>query len=77
MIKKALILLVVAAPGVSNARDLRLIYKNNRAVDLFAKEKRQEAFEQFIGLTAKDPTDLELAYNMATTLQSLGEEEKA
>lgn len=75
--KSVLILLFLIAPAFAQARDLSVIYKNNRAVDLYTAEKRQEALEQFIGLTAKEPSDVQLAYNVATTLQTLGEEEKA
>lgn len=68
---------VVVFSFSAQARDLRMIYKNNRAVGLFKKEKRQEAFEQFLGLTATDPNDVQLKFNMAASLQALGEEEKA
>ncbi len=77
MSRYVLSLIIVLVAGGAEARDLQLIYKNNRAVELFKNEKRQEAFDQFLGLTAQDPADVLLKFNMSSSLQALGEEEKA
>lgn len=71
------LLCILFALESSYARELGLIYKNNQAVTLFKKEKRLEAFETFMGLTAKDPSDVILKFNVASSLQALGEEEKS
>lgn len=72
------VVLISSLWGASaHARDLTLIYKNNRAVQMFKREKRQESFDQFLGLTAKSSSDAQIQFNMATSLHALGEEEKA
>ncbi|MCB9073362.1 MAG: tetratricopeptide repeat protein [Bdellovibrionaceae bacterium] len=59
------------------SRDLRLIYNNNGGVVNLRADKKTEALDQFIGLTAEHPDDLWLQFNIASTLQVLAQEEKA
>jgi Ca-activated chloride channel homolog len=77
MIKLMIVATAVFISTVCWARDLGLIYENNQAVKTFKKEKKVEAFEQFLGLTAKSPDDVHLKFNIASSLQSLAQEEKA
>jgi len=67
--------LLVSSPV--HARDLDLIYKNNEAVRQSRKEKHLEAYEEFLGLTASDPYDPILQYNLAASLAANGEVEKS
>lgn len=77
MMKFGLFFFMVVISVVSEARDLRIVYKNNLGVVRARMQKNQEALDQFIGLTAKDPSDLILQFNMASSLHALGEMEKA
>lgn len=68
---------ILLASPMAAARSLDLIYKNNEGVRHFKKEKHLEAYESFMGLTAQDPYDLTLQFNMGAALASNGEEQKA
>lgn len=69
--------LLLLTSSLAEARDLSLIYDNNRGVALFLSDKKLEAFETFMGLTAQDPNDIHVQFNLASSMQALGEEEKA
>ena len=71
------ILLIALFWNMSWGKELSLIYDNNQGVSLFLMNKKLEAYETFMGLTANDPDDLDVQFNLASSLQALGEEEKA
>lgn len=73
----SLLLILTVVTQQAQARALDLIYKNNTGVRHSGKEKHLEAYETFLGLTAEDPYDPALLFNLGSSLTALGEEEKA
>lgn len=77
MIKILLVFIFFIVTAAAEARGLRLIYNNNKGVVHALLQKNQEALDQFVALTAQDPDDLMVKFNIAATLNSLGEFEKS
>lgn len=74
MIKFLIPFLIISS---AQAEPLEMIYKNNRAVGDFKKEKKIEAYEQFLSLLAIDPFNFTVQFNLGSTLSGVAEEAKA
>ncbi len=70
----ALSLYVVSS---SWAQGVDLIYQNNKAVRIFGVEKKLEAYELFLETLILDPYEPTVQFNVGSSLQALGEVEKA
>lgn len=75
--KRGMFILAVCWYSDSDASSLSLIWKNNSAVQKIAQEKNLEAHEDFVSLLAEDPYDLFLQFNLGSSLDVLGEQEKS
>lgn len=69
------LILTVAAPVT--ARDIGVIYRNNTAVRKVQKERALDAYSEFVSLLANSPFDPTLQFNVGSSLNVLGELEKA
>lgn len=72
-----LVLTISCLSSLSRAQSLDLIYKNNKAVRTFGVEKKMEAYEQFLESLILDPYEPTVQFNVGSSLQALGEAEKA
>lgn len=70
----ALLLFFVSS---AEARDLGLIFENNRAVNKFKQERYLESYEELVPLLGQAPNDLLIQYNLATTFSANKEIDKA
>lgn len=77
MIRRWMFLLFPLCATTVQAQSLDLIYQNNKAARAFRAEKKMEAYEQFLATLAIDPYDPTVQFNVGSTLQALGEEEKS
>lgn len=59
------------------AQSVDLIYQNNKAVRVFGVEKKLEAYELFLETLILDPYEPTVQFNVGSSLQALGEVEKA
>ena len=59
------------------AQGIDLIYQNNKAVRVFGVEKKLEAYELFLETLILDPYEPTVQFNVGSSLQALGEVEKA
>lgn len=77
MMKFIVIILFVLGFSTAHARSVGTFIKNNQGVLLYMQKKHIEAYDKFIALTADNPDDYFVQFNMAASLQAIGEYEKA
>jgi tetratricopeptide (TPR) repeat protein len=69
--------LSISVVSSSWAQSVDLIYQNNKAVRVFGVEKKLEAYELFLETLILDPYEPTVQFNVGSSLQALGEVEKA
>ncbi len=75
--RSLLCVFILFSPILVSANQPLLIYKNNDGVKKYKDQKFLDSYETFLTLTAEDPFDPLLQFNVGSALFANGEEEKS